>query len=203
MRVEYTARAPSYQRSKYRERVERTRQLFNPVRLATVADAQLAYIDEDLDRWFGDWPIELCRHSPVDGLSYWPIKKIQSWGELHDFLQTRGSQYLFSYKWSDRRRWRVLRVGWWTPDDVLARLANVVLPQRGIDWGAVAHMDARRDVLDKYPATGLRKYMGHCAAGNRSDVVYRIVRTLMERGASNEEAACVAAASEAYKSALR
>lgn len=46
----------------------------------------------------------------------------------------------------------------------------------------------------------VRLYMGSCAQGKRSDVIYRIARTLAERGADANEIACVVAASRAYQS---
>jgi hypothetical protein len=165
-----------------------------------VIPAQLAYIEEDLDKWFGDWPIEVCLHDIATGLSYWPIKHVESWDELEDLLTVDSSRCLISYKWSTRKRWRVLRVGWWTSDDVLSRLKGAGLPQAGgIGWPAVQALSAS-DVCRRYPGGGLRMYLGRCAKGHRSDVIYRLARTLIERGASNEEVACVVVASGAYKS---
>lgn len=65
--------------------------------------------------------------------------------------------------------------------------------------GPVASFDLRR-VLAKYRKAGVRKYMGSCTEGKRSDVIYRIGRSLRELGASRDEISCVIGASGAWQS---
>jgi hypothetical protein len=158
----------------------------------------------DNDRWFGDWPIELCFHDVVTGLSYWPVYPVEDlWALEHGVLSQFSDKVFISFKWHDRRRWHPLRVGWWTSDDALARLCGSWPTQGGVDWLAARELDAR-DVLRRYPRSYLRRYLGAVykprddAGTDTSGLVFKIVHTLVRLGATPTEAACVVISSGAW-----
>lgn len=112
--------------------------------------------------------------------------------------------FTFNHK-PGRRRFmgRMVEVG---PTGIETR-PKIVMPERSMTQGGHAVVDrewaqalAREGVLETYPRTGLRMYLGPCGEGRRSVVIYKIMSVLIERGASNEEAACVVRASQAFQS---
>jgi hypothetical protein len=156
----------------------------------------------DDDRWFGQWPVELRLHDIVTGLSYWPVVTVRDlWDLEHGALSIYSDKVLVSFRWHDRRRWHPLKVGWWTPDHVLARLAGVSMTHRGVDWAAAGELSAR-DVLRRYPRSRLGMYLGRPSYGGTdcSGLVFKIVWVLVKDcGATPTEAACVLMSSGAWK----
>jgi hypothetical protein len=177
-----------------------------------IVPAQFAYIvdklDDDPDKCppdSDDGPVELRLHDVVTGLCYWPIVTVRDlWALEHGVLEDYSADHALCFRWHDRRRWHPLKVGWWTSDDVLARLCGSWPTQRGgVNWLAARELDAR-DVLRRYPRSYLRRFLGRVykprddAGTDTSGLVFKIVHTLVRHGATPTEAACVVMSSGAW-----
>jgi hypothetical protein len=167
--------------------------VFPPWRLNLIVEAQVAYIEQsDLD---GEYPIELCFHDPVTGVSRWPIKIVNDCEDLQTWLGLSWSGTFISYRFHNRLRWRPLKVGWWTPDDVLKQLSLVGLSQDGVDFGAAA--DLLRDPSALKRKSGLRDIWGAAPMLNdqgkpdRSETWMWQAGLMRDAGASNEEVAAM------------
>jgi hypothetical protein len=148
----------------------------------------------------GDFPIEICRHSPVDGLSYWRIKRLHDWQDVEDFLKREPAAYLLSYRWDDQLRWRIL----WDDRDVLARVRRP--PQSRVDWAVADRLDARAAARRGGVVSKMRRkpdYRGAQKLTDRSDYMWLIANLMRERGCNANEIASVLWNSEMSKDRRR
>jgi hypothetical protein len=180
--------------------------LFAPERRKRIARAQLAWMMEDLDddRRFGNWPILLCRHSPVDGVPYWKVMEIDDWDGLEFFLEGHGCEYFFSYKWSDRKLWRKLKVGWWTTDKSIDEWGSLIIrPQTEVDWDkALSEEFARAAAAKGAVSSKMRRkpeYEDSKKLTDRSDYMWLITYLMMKRDCTATEMAAVLWHSEMSK----
>jgi hypothetical protein len=156
-----------------------------------VAEAQLGYIEQsDLE---GEYPIHVRMHDPVVGWPYRRVRVMKSWGDLHDFLVSNGSRCLVSYRYSNRVRWRHLKVGWWTKDSVLSRLARINPTQGEVDFEVVAKLAPEGVKLAakyKVPISAPPK-INDQGRPDRSDTWMWLAGIAVENGATNEEVGAI------------
>jgi hypothetical protein len=152
----------------------------------------------------GRFPIEICRHDVVAGLSYWPIVTLDDWGDVCEWLQREPGAYLLSYRW-DGKGWRHL----WTVDDLGwddSHMVGVVwLPHSQVDWDAVDALDAREVAREYRVSSAMRSrpmYRG-TKLTDRSGWMWRIACDMRAGGASCDEIACVLWNSEMSKDRRR
>jgi hypothetical protein len=145
------------------------------------------------------WPL-LLRHADMDFNNdrYYGrrIREIESESELIDFLRR------FNWPWLtlevQDRQGRAAWMPLWVDDLGYPALLDK-LTQGGLDWARAEALDAK-EVIRKYPLAGVRMYMGRCEPGNRGKVIYRIAKSLHDKGAGASEIACVLMASGAWQS---
>lgn len=94
----------------------------------------------------------------------------------------------------DDRDWQRMCIDDFTPRKKLLRFLATfkMLEPAADDW---------RDILKKYREWALRSYVSAPVyVGKRSSVIWKIGRTLAERGASGDEISCVLLASKCWQS---
>jgi hypothetical protein len=156
----------------------------------------------------GDFPIEICRHDVVVGISRWPITRLDDWKSVREWLQREPGAYLLSYRWDDQLRWRHL----WTVDDLLidwgdfSHMEGVVYtPHTGVDWSVADKLEFARAAARKGAVSSKmrRKPDYHRETGkkltDRSEYMWLILYLMMKRDCTATEMASVLWHSEMSK----